>query len=84
MVAFGFYIDKKLLNEGCGLRDAKWEVDMQILLESDLDSWNRFETKMSRWRETLTRIWTRNSRREKERTERRNGSIFLTAIKPTI
>ena len=23
MVAFGFYIDKKLLNEGCGLRDAK-------------------------------------------------------------
>ena len=44
MVAFGFYIDKKLLNEGCGLRDAKSEVDMQILLESHLDSWNRFET----------------------------------------
>ena len=41
MVAFGFYIDKKLLNESCGLRDAELGVDMQISLES----WNPFETK---------------------------------------
>ena len=34
MVAFGFYIDKKLLNESCGLRDAELGVDMQISLES--------------------------------------------------
>ena len=32
MVAFGFYIDKKLLNESCGLRDAELGVDMQISL----------------------------------------------------
>lgn len=30
MVAFGFYLDKMLLNESCGLRDAELGVDMQI------------------------------------------------------
>lgn len=44
MVAFGFYIDKKLLNKSCCLRDAELGVVMQISLESRSDSWNRFET----------------------------------------